>query len=205
MCRQTEDARDLGFSYFPIEKGKYWIYQVDSIVYDDYANRIDTFNYQQKLFLDTTFDDQSGDECYRLIHYYRYDTISPWKYQKTSCIQRDNQIAQQIIHDKRIVKLNFPIYQYNNWDINAFNTSDEQIAYVTEAGFEHSINGKSYNDCINIELADEVDLIFTWYDEEVYARNIGLIEKNYTFIETQNEKRSGSSYHKILIETNWTE
>lgn len=202
-CRTTEEAQDLGYDYFPLQSGKYWVFAVDSIVYNDFGSKADTFSYQELNEIDTVFSDQSGEDCYRIQHYYRKDTSSSWKYFKTSCFQRNEQLAQQIYFNKRLVKLNFPVYLYNNWDVNSFNTDNEELAFITALDVNISLLGKTYNECIIIDITDEEDLIFKRYEEEKYARGIGLIERTFIDTETQDDKTKGISYHKQLLKTNW--
>lgn len=201
-CRETEEVQDLGYDYFPLKENAYWIYAVDSIVYNDFGSKADTFHYLEWNKVDTVFQDQSGKWCYRVLHHYRKDSFSPWKYYNTTCIQRNDHIAEQIYYNKRLVKLNFPIHLYKNWDVNSFNTEEEELAYITAVDFETTLSKVRYTDCILIEIADEEDLIFKYYETENYSRGIGLIERTLIDTETQDDKKKGISYHKTLLETN---
>src|SRR4030067_3558016 len=60
---------DLGYEYFPATVGKYVVYDVDSIVYNDFTGTTDTFKYQIKETIESIFLDNSNRQTLRIERY----------------------------------------------------------------------------------------------------------------------------------------
>lgn len=201
QCRKTEVVEDFGYYYYPLKVDKYWIYEVDSIVYGGFSNNYDSFHYEIKLVVDTMIIDNEGENSYRIAHYVRTHQ-KDWKFYLYSTVKRNKLTAEQVIYNKRLAKLNFPVEDYNQWDVNAFNTDEVYIVSLRNKGKGATIDSAYYENTITL-THDERDFISEEYTHEIYAKNIGLITQKYKSIETQNGKKKGSAYSKTLIETNW--
>src|ERR1051325_5894407 len=78
-CNKTEPFTiDYKYDYYPVEIGHYVIYDVDSIVFNDFTQQSDTFHYQKKNVIDSSFIDNSGREAHKLIRYQRKDSSQGW-------------------------------------------------------------------------------------------------------------------------------
>src|ERR1051326_772099 len=72
--KPSQPPIDFGYNYYPNEVGRYTIYQVDSIHYDDIANpnKPDTIRYLLKEVNALIFTDNSNRSTMRLERYYKY-------------------------------------------------------------------------------------------------------------------------------------
>ena len=99
----------------------------------------------------------------------------------------------------------FPFRELKTWDVNALNVQDTKLARVKN--LEKSVTtilGKQFAKSVLIDLGNQVDPILTNIENEVYAEGLGLIERKYSYIETQPGKyKSGIEYIKTIYETNW--
>ena len=71
---------DFGYDYFPLEVGKYLIYQADSVIYDPAVNGtiIDTTStFVREAIIDTTTD-ETGTVWYIVERSERVNTSDPW-------------------------------------------------------------------------------------------------------------------------------
>ena len=60
---------DAGYAYFPNKAGHYIIYDVDSIVHNDFKKTVDTFRFQLKEYIESVFYDNSGRPTLRIERY----------------------------------------------------------------------------------------------------------------------------------------
>ena len=51
-------------SYFPLETGKYIVYDVDSVVYSNFSNSTDSFSFQIMEYIDSSYIDASHETAY---------------------------------------------------------------------------------------------------------------------------------------------
>lgn len=82
-CKKTEpDKGDYaaGYEYFPVNVGHQLIYEVDSIVYDDFNGSVDTFTYQCKEIIADTFSGIDGKINQRIEWYYRQHDTAAWEF-----------------------------------------------------------------------------------------------------------------------------
>jgi hypothetical protein len=177
-CSKEEgEPTDMGYDYFPLEQGSYIIYTVESIIWDDNDQTIDTTNYRVKMQIDTTFTDNLGRLSYRWLRYIQADTATRWTYDHTFALTRTAERMESVEGNNRFVRLAFPVKTAISWDVNAFNTEDALQAKYIDVGFSKSIGGKTFDDCALVLLEDNSSLINEYYQEEVYARGIGMIRR----------------------------
>jgi hypothetical protein len=90
------------------------------------------------------------------------------------------------------------------WDINMFNNHDAQYGYYNQVDESFFIDDSAFDETVTIKIADRQDIIFTQFEEEIYARGIGLIQRQFKDIETQPGKyKDGIEYTETLLQTNW--
>ncbi|QLH44708.1 MAG: hypothetical protein HWD58_03235 [Bacteroidota bacterium] len=68
----------MGKEYYNLTVGYDIEYAVDSIIYDDFNQRIDTFSLEFKDAVVDTFTDNEGRLSYRIQRYYRQDSTYAW-------------------------------------------------------------------------------------------------------------------------------
>ena len=77
---------------------------------------------------------------------------------------------------------------------------DLPTSVITDMDIDNSVFDKT----VTIKIADRQDIIFTQFEEEIYARGIGLIQRQFKDIETQPGKyKDGIEYTETLLQTNW--
>ena len=175
--KETSEPVDMGFDYFPLEQGRWIIYDVRSIVWDDNNQTVDTTYYQLKTEIDTSFYDNMGRLSYRWNHYMKNDTATRWYYIHTFALTQTPERLESVEGNNRFVRLAFPVQTSISWDVNAFNTQETLEASYIDVGFSKKINGKDFGDCAQALLEDNSSLINEYYQEEIYGRGVGMLEK----------------------------
>src|SRR4051812_11269972 len=112
-CKNDTDDEpvDVGYSYFPTQVGATWIYNVDSITYDDNTGHttIDTITYQYKEQITGSFVDGAGNTAQLVSRFYRdHDTLL-WTRVTNSTVYQTALNAQRVNENIRYVKLVFPL------------------------------------------------------------------------------------------------
>src|SRR5687768_16706702 len=91
---KTLPPLDMGHSYFPLVKDLKWIYQVDSIVIDDFTGDTDTFQFLLKDSIVSVITDQGIDTVYQIEQYKKNADSTTWNYQKNYTLTRTHTRAE---------------------------------------------------------------------------------------------------------------
>jgi hypothetical protein len=203
-CEETTENIDIdyGYDYYPVEIGKYIIYDVDSIVYDPSGSNtlIDTTSYQAKEeIVDTTLDNE-GRTVY-IIHYStRNDANEAWQLENVYTTVVTSEWVERTEENLRFVKLLFPQRIDDTWDGNRYFVEENILltvrgetlelfknwnSAIIDKGSSTTIGTLTFDDVLTIRHADNENLIEKRFVEEKYARTVGLIEKTVMILDTQ--------------------
>jgi hypothetical protein len=197
-CAPTvEPPADFGYNYIPIDTGRYYIYDVDSIRINltatPYQN--DTFHYQVKEFYPYTFIDGLGDTVVNCTRYYRTDTTQPWAITSGTNVwwlKRTHTRLEKTEENLTFVKMTYPIDGDYIWNGNAYNVLSDQNYHFgpMDINFRDDVNNGlfdiNFNDgpilfdsTITITHGDPSDTNQVSYmmGMETYRRNVGLVHK----------------------------
>jgi hypothetical protein len=170
---------DTSSAYAGLEVGKYVIFDVDSITYDDFDASIRTVSYQIKETVDSKFTDLEGDEAFKIIRYRRdsdnqnWVTIDVW----TSKLTTTN--YQRTEENINFVKLIFPVRENQIWDGNSRNNNSTQEYEYTAIDQTEVIGGNALTEVLTVLQYDSPDnLINPEFFEEKFAKDIGLVYKH---------------------------
>ena len=174
---------DLGYNYFPSQVGRYIIYDVDSIVHDDFTLTVDTFKYQVKELIDSIYLDNSNRPTLQIKRYRKnynnkvpYSSI-PWTLKNLWFANRTNTSAEKVEENQRFIKLVFPVIKNRAWNGNAANTLDEWEYKFTDVDIARTLAGINFDSTAFVKQIDNETLIDKKYFVEIYAKNVGMIYK----------------------------
>ncbi len=191
-CKRNDSTTtvDTTYNYFPVDIGHTWIYDVDSIGYDDNTGTtvIDSSNhYQYKETITENFIDAEGKPAQKLARYYRRSDTNDWVSANTSIwvVSRDNLRAEKVQENVRFVKLVFPLSANSLWDGNMFNNLGRNNYFVDYYDQPATVNGIYYDKTLKVRRDSSVNAIEEIRQFEIYARNIGLIYFQSDSINTQ--------------------
>jgi hypothetical protein len=151
--KKPNEIPPIDYSYFPVTVGHYVIYDVDSVVYDDFAttDKKREFHFQIKEVIEGKAQDNEG---------------------------REIQTAERFEHNKRYINLVFPASVNKSWKGNSY-TQDEQWDYKYTAVGQPATVGSVPVVQHTVTQVDEENLIKKLYSVEKYAKNIGLVYKEF--------------------------
>jgi len=179
-CSKDEETvvPDTSAEYAGLEVGKYVVFDVDSITYNDFDSSIDTASYQIKEMVDSKFTDLEGDEAFKLIRYRRDSATQNWLIIDvwTSKITLTN--FQKTEENINYVKLIFPVREGKVWDGNSRNNSSTQDYEYTAVDQAEVIGGNTLAEVLTVLQYDSPDkLINPEFFEEKFAKGVGLVYK----------------------------
>ncbi len=201
-CKETPDnyKPDFGYEYYPLEIGKYWVYSVDSTIYDPTGDSLVTQSHSLvKEIITDTISDNIGNALYKIEHFERQADTLPWQVTKV--------LTQSIIDNKglrtednlRFIKLPFPVKENDQWDGNAFfdpllivTVAGESIQmfkswfYKIEQINEQEVIGNyTFPSVATVRQADDENLIELRISREKYAKGVGLVYREMWILDTQ--------------------
>jgi bifunctional DNA-binding transcriptional regulator/antitoxin component of YhaV-PrlF toxin-antitoxin module len=219
---ETEDRNNsLGREYFPLEQGKYVIYESDSIVVDDGGTKTDTFRSFIKEEIGETFEDLEGKEANKIYRSFKRNISDKWELTDVWTAQLTDFNAQKTEENLRFVKFIFPPALNAKWNGNAYivETEYQEIAgepikiyegrnsKIVETGEDFTVNNLYFENTVLVEQADFETAISIREAWERYAPNVGLVHKYMRIYDSQNsdgtvewEKRAEAGFiHTLKI------
>ena len=80
------------------------------------------------------------------------------------------------------VKLQFPTYEGTRWNGNVFNTQPEQTYQITALNKAVKTSFGTYDKTLTVVQQNDSTLLSLRRSQEIYAENIGLIQRERTFV-----------------------
>ena len=199
---ETEELdRDYGYDYFPLQIGREYLYEIDSIVFRETAAGIQTDTSRTWLLerIVDSLEDNSGQVLYRIERFERKGTDAPWEIKNVWTAGRTDRQALRTEDNLRFIKLVFPLRAGESWKGNGyipagifFEGSSRQVEIFKEWAYqvlsvdEPATVGKlSFDRVVTVANADFESIIEYRYAREQYARGIGLIYREWRILDTQ--------------------
>lgn len=188
---QDQVVRPLtnGDEYGPVyEIGAYWEYEVDSSYVDDFFDPpLDTtISFLLREVFADTFTDNSGRLSYKVERFKKFfnDTLS---YDSMDWVMTDVWWAtpnyshfERTEENVRYVRLNYPVVEGREWNGNAYNTLNEWLYTYENVHLSYEVDSFFFDSTVTVNQRDNINIIDKERAYEVYAKNFGLIEKEFT-------------------------
>lgn len=192
-CEESSvEPVETDYAYFPLEAGKYIIYDVDSIEMSDFFNTTDTIHYQVMEAVDSPFLDAGNHEAFRIVRSRRNADTSAWQITDVWYANLTDHTAERVEENLRFIKLNFPVLMNKTWKGNSYIDTDSSQTYLDDWDYTYTeVNGVMetpgglLDSVVTVLQYEDVNAIQVVRYTEKYARNIGLIYKEEQNFETQ--------------------
>jgi len=205
---EKPDLDGVGLDYFPMEVGKFWIYQHDSIIYNPEPGFIlkETSSQEMRITVVDTFVGLDGKKNYSIERAVR-DSINPaWSVKDIWACEVDESRVIWKEENLHFIKMIFPISrQTSAWDGNALIDEDQEF-YLREelldyfklwdgyryAGVDETetIGTTQYLDVTTVLHVDEDIIYHRRFSQEKFAKNVGLVHRYVEILDTQNDDLS---------------
>lgn len=205
-CKDKSDNYnvDYEYDYNPTDSGHYIIYDVDSIRYSaqktgnggGYIQKNDTAHYQlMELYAGDFYDTLQGILKHRIEYYKRKNKDDAWQQDRVWWATRTVTNFQRQEDDLKFVKLTFPPHEGKTWNGTVFIPKTGQYEYLegwnfkmTGVGVPQTIGSFNFSKTLLVTHVDTDDdnLISNQLSREVYAKGVGIVYKEWDFIEKQD-------------------
>ncbi|TSA50263.1 MAG: hypothetical protein D4R43_02530 [Sphingobacteriales bacterium] len=186
-------ANDESQKYFPLQVGRYLIYTIDSIHFNDVTMTSDTIHFQLKEEVGSSFIDITGDTTYILIRSRRMSDTLSWHETDQWSATVNKSHAEKTEENLRFVKMIFPIGDGIKWNGNQYIDTANGLANYTGWEYKYSelytgkiLNGLGFDSTVTVTELDIENLIEKDFEQEVYAKNYGLIYRIQQHVSKQN-------------------
>lgn len=198
-------AIDYGYEYFKIDSTKNYIYQVDSLAYNNNTKTIDTFSFLIKTKFTNSFTDTINNVIWRLKRFAKYKNTTDFIEIQNYFVQLN---SKQLIHTENnivLLKAVFPLKNSLVWNGNLFNSQIRVNSTVNFLNVAFSTNDTTFFNSTKITEEISKDFIFDIERFSLYQKNIGLVYLKNKNIETQTNQQgqpiqSGFDVKMRLIE-----
>ena len=117
--------------------------------------------------------------------YIRLTDGDAWTIKEVWYVNKTPSTAERVEENQRFIKLAFPVNKNAKWDGNAYNTLGEQYYKYISVDETRIAGNMAFDSTVIILQMEEYTLISEDFQEEVYARNVGMIYKKYVRLTKQ--------------------
>jgi hypothetical protein len=178
--KDTTEQISFDYEYYDLTPGRFCIYDVVDIEHDEnQAVQHDTTYYQLKTVIGDTFIDNSGRITRKFLRYTRDSIQDNWLLKDVWTTLIENNKAELVEENQRIVKLVFkPTYE-KVWNINMFNISSKINAKYAAIDQPFTIGNQVFDKTLKVDIQNFFSLVDDRVKYDVYAKNVGLIYKYF--------------------------
>ncbi|MCX7650813.1 MAG: hypothetical protein N2050_09720 [Flavobacteriales bacterium] len=178
-CRKTvlDNTQNTGRDYFPLTRGSWWLYQVDTIFYNEFSG--DTVLGSAELLerADTLIITDNGLTAMRLERYSRPLGATAWGAPRIWWATLTDRHALKSEENNIYAKLAFPLTPNASWNGNVYNIFPEQRYTVKSIDNPYSGPFLNFDSVCTVQQLFYEDLLQYRRYEEIFARRVGLVWK----------------------------
>ncbi|MCX6292087.1 MAG: hypothetical protein NT126_10025 [Bacteroidetes bacterium] len=169
------------FNYFPVEKGTFVTYDVDSVLHADNDNKTDDsvyyWHFQLKEVIDSSFLDGQGRVAQVIRRFKRDNDTLSWNFVNIWTQVLTNFAAYKTEDNIPFHKLSFPINNHISWNGNDANTGDEEMYGYEDFHVFYTLNHLNFDSALIVLQRDDDNFVEKVYGKEIYANHVGMIFK----------------------------
>ncbi|WP_420148385.1 hypothetical protein [Spirosoma sp.] len=173
----TTEPVASGYDYFPLETGRYVIYDIQEQQYVINNGTPVNRTYQLKEVVGKSYTNVMGQTAYRLMRYRRSAENQPWQADSMWSAHAINNEAIRTENGRDFIKILFPVRNLLTWDGNQRNGVDADEYQIRNVGHTYYVSGKQFNETATVVEQDDSTLTSQDKRVTVYAREVGLIYK----------------------------
>ena len=196
-CSKDKDSYiDESKKYFPLEIGKQVIYEVDSIIWDDFTGTVDTHHYEMRWTITDTFRDNASRLCHTIEVELRDSTAMNWEMHHVMYVMANETRLEYQEENLRFIKLIFPIEDGRSWDGNVeISTNSSEYQFLQAWKYTYAQTGQPYHNgilqfdqTVTVNAIDKEENIpktdpyaYKIFAQEVYAKEVGMVYREMTY------------------------
>jgi len=175
-CKKDDNQILYGYQCYPMEEGRYVIYNVVDIFHDlALVPAHDTNYYQIKEVIGEEELDGEGEAYRKLYRYHRSNDTLAWVIQDVWTVKNTGSSLETLEENKRRISMAFSISYDQTWNYNALNEDDALAAYYDNIYIPITMGDLSYDSSVVVEIEDVLTYIEYKRQYDIYATNVGRI------------------------------
>jgi len=189
-CKTKENApAEMFYSYAPNEIGSWIEYEVEEVFHSSLG--IDTIHYFLIEKVTSEFIDNEGRVTLKIERSWKDSLQGSYVIKDIWFGNKTTKTYEKVEENQRFTKLVFPISTSQKWNGNAFNNLTNWEYSYTDLHEEKTINNLIFDSTVTINQIDNINPFQHQVASEIYANNIGMVQKDYINIDNDegNEMR----------------
>jgi hypothetical protein len=203
--------------YAPLITGKYISYNLDSLVFLPFGGSYVIRSYQVKYAVDAPITDNAGNEGYRIVRYIKNTPSSAWAPDATFSAFDKGHSFEFTENNLKYIKLKLPVRDGFSWRGNSYIDTyslNSEVKYLD--GWDYTYEGVGQPKTVGTFNLDNTLMVnqredslgapvtpLTQYAEkniskEIYAKNIGMVYREFLHWEFQRVTNSYTGYGVTL-------
>ncbi|MHC1707750.1 MAG: hypothetical protein AB9842_09530 [Bacteroidales bacterium] len=176
-CHKQEEEifPEPGYDYFPVKKGQWIVYQVDTVFVNGFIT--DTSHWEVKDISTGIVEVNSNGECYSGIQrYIRKTGTGEWSEMVLEFVVLTTSSHVMVKNGNHFyVAMVFPVSEGITWDGNAFNGFESQEYTMKDVGQSFTVDRQIFQESLKVVEMEHTTLISQDISEKVFSRGIGMI------------------------------
>lgn len=203
-CKKQAAPPNFHYGYFDLTPGRYIDYDVMEVEHDvAQAVAHDTIYYQLRTLIGDTVIDNEGRVARKFIRYKRPNSSSPWVQSDLWTTIIDQNRAELVEENQRVIKLVFAPTIAKEWNANAFNTFSALDCYYRDIHENQQIGSIDFDSTLVVEQEDFFSMVDHKRKFEVYSKGVGLVYKHYRDLiisgfDTLNVQKGTEMYYTCI-------
>lgn len=207
--------------YFPLQTGKSLTYDLDSTIFTNFGQTLTVRHYQAQYRVDAVTTDNLERQEFSIQRYLRSDFTKPWTIDNVFTAIPTTKSLEYIQDNLRFLKLMLPIEEGFSWAGNSYLAFDpyrsfafanpafmqdwnytytdvEQPFVIGDSTFAKTITVFEVSDSIGDPKIPGTEYAEKTYSLEKYAKNVGLIYKDFIHWEYQSADNTYKGFGERL-------
>lgn len=172
------DQEVAGYTYFPLEAGRYIEYEINEVQYTVTSSTPKTITYFLKEVCGQPYAGLTGVQQFPIERYKKGTLAANWTLDSVWTAYRLPDRAVRVENNTAFVKITFPLAEESTWNGNLLNT------YPAEAYKAHfevpSPTQNEFPGSLTVVQRQDSSLVSRFKRHEVYAPGVGLVYKEDT-------------------------
>lgn len=188
-----------GYEYLPLKVGQQKVFQIDSIIFNEYTGGIDSLtHFQRRSIIDSYYGDDR-QLIYRMLIEERLSDTLPWVEKQMDKVLMNKNYYLYEADNIPTIHLIFPTATGASWNANLLNTKEEHLYFYQEVDRDFEISEMYFPLTLGVLQMDVENLIEKRYTFERYAKDVGFIYREDINLKTDFSGDTLSGYI-----CNWT-
>ncbi|CAG5069957.1 hypothetical protein DYBT9623_02697 [Dyadobacter sp. CECT 9623] len=171
------------YGYFPLEIGRYTVYNVKEEIYSTGQANPVIKNWQEKDKVESVSDDEAGVFTYIVSRSTRSSETEYWTKIKEYKVQKYPDKILTNIDNQTFFSMAFPVDTKMTWNGNTYNNRDEEEYHYENVNVPGKVGAESFDRTLRVVERNDSSIINRYIGIKQYGLGVGLLSDNQTSFE----------------------